>query len=218
VRHLTIYESFYGISQKGRDLFGMEFKKILHNRTVITGPIYNEEKIEELFSERNQSKLIDACYLGWRGGFTLNNDEIKRAEHAEKNIKGFIGNKLEELECLISYYHPMYIDTVYQFSPIKVYAPGASWDSENYLKIERTWGSRYSEKYYEILPEIINRVKEFASRYKVTHVLPHGPRIVDYALQILQNPKDDVEKRASYGTKEPVFTPIEKFKWESYYW
>lgn len=215
MKHLHVYEAFSRISQTGRDLFGLEFKKILHNRTVITGPVYNQDKIEELFSERNQTKLIDVCYYGWRGRFTLDSEEIKRAECAENNIKEFIGNKLEELECEITYYRPMYINTLYESSPIKVYAPGASWDSENHLKIQRTWGSRYSDKYNEMLPEIINKVKEFAKQYKVTHVLPFGPRILDDAIRLLKNPREDVPNMHGRGS---VFTPIEEFKWEKYYW
>ncbi len=218
MRHLQIYESFSKISRKGRDLFELEFKKILHNRTIITGPVYNEDKIEELFSDKIQYKLIDNCYP-FMNQYTLDESEIKRSECAEKNIREYLGNKLEDLDCEIVYYRPMYIHRRYPYDPIKIYAPGANRGSGNEFTIEAKFYSRNDDAAMEKMPEIIAKAKEFAKEYGVTHVLPHGPNIVQDPLRILSKPEEDVESISNfYPKKEPVFTPIEKFKWEKYYW
>ncbi len=220
MRHIYLYEDFSGISQHTKDFLGLEFELILHNRTVISGPSYSQEEVRELFNERKQISLIDSCYSG-SSSYNLDNGEVKRAECAEKNIKEYIGNKLEELDCQIIYYRPMYIDRRLAYKPIKVYAPGASWDSGNEFRAEANFYDRYGEEAERELPKIIEQIKQWAAEHKVTHVLPHGPRILSWhdILKILKNPQKDVETFDSlYGKKEPIFTPIEEFKWEDYYW
>jgi len=219
MKHLAIYEDFNTVPEIAQDIFGLGFEMVLHNRTVIKGMKYSEDEVKELFGGRTQYRLIDSCYYELGRRFYLNDTEIKRAECAEKNIREYIGNKLEDLDCEIIYYRPMYIDTVYEMSDIRVYAPGASWSSENSLRIKRKWRIRYSEEYKENLPEVINQVKEFAAKYKVTHVLPHGSRIIQDPIKILQEPDKDVETYdPTWGRKESIFTPIEKFNWERYFW
>jgi hypothetical protein len=54
------------------------------------------------------------------------------------------------------------------------------------------------------MPEIIAKAKEFASKYGVSHVLPHGPKFLD---------SDPLRKEY-----DKYFTPIKDFVWEKYYW
>jgi hypothetical protein len=191
---------------------------VLHNRTLIKGPLDNEAAVKELFSDNQQYKLIDSCYP-WATRYTLDDQEIKRAECAEKNIREYIGNRLEELECEIVYYRPMYIDRRMASNFIQVYAPGATWGSGNFLKIEAKFDNRNSEEGRKKMPEIISKVKEFASKYGVTHVLPHGPVVLQNVIRVLRDPEKDIETfDTTYGRKGSTFTPIENFRWEDYYW
>jgi hypothetical protein len=204
MKHILIYEGFKNISQKGRDLFDLEFKMILHNRTVIKGPIYNEDEVKTLLSDKIQYSLVDSCYYGHQGSYTLDSGEIKRAECAEKNLREYLGGKLDDLECEIIYYRPMYIESSLNY--IKVLAPGANWGSGNELKLMKpgnAW-NRYTDDWYEWRDnEVIPAIKEFVKNYEVSHVLPHGPNILRTPLR---------------SDSDNSFTPIGEFDFKNYYY
>ncbi len=202
MKHVSIYENFGVNSPSVIDFFDLTFTLVLRNRTVIKGLIQNEDSVKELFSDSKQYRLIDDCYP-YQTRYTLDNTEIKRAECAEKNIREYIGNKLEDLECEIIYYRPMYIYDRFSYDPIRIFAPGASRDSGKEFSMEAKFYSKNDEEGIKKMPEIIAKAKEFASKYGVSHVLPHGPNLVSNPL------------RKEY---DKYFTPIKDFDWEGYYW
>jgi hypothetical protein len=217
MKHLAIYEDFK-LDPITQDIFDLQdVVMVLHNRTMIKCPSYSAGIVKELFTDNKQSSLIDSCYYNVQR-YLLNESEVKRAECAEKNIREYIGDKLEELDCEIEYYRPMYIDSR-GLNNITVCAPFATWATGNELKIKKDFHDRYSEAAKKQIPEIIASIKEFAKKYGVNYVLPFGPVYVERPLNILSHPEDDVEKpHVHFGIKEPMFTPIEKFKWEKWYW
>jgi hypothetical protein len=218
MKHVSVYENFGSNPQSVIDFFDLYFTLVLHNRTIIKGLIQNEDKVKELFSDNQQYKLIDSCYP-FRTEYWLDEGEVKRAECAEKNIKEYIGNRLEDLDCEIIYYRPMYIHRRLGYGPIKIFAPGANRDSGKEFSMEANFYNKNDEEGIKKMPEIIAKAKEFASKYGVSHVLPHGPSGLRYPLKVLSKPEDDVETfDLTYGRKQSTFTPIEKFKWEDYYW
>jgi hypothetical protein len=218
MKHVSVYENFGSNPQSVIDFFDLYFTLVLHNRTIIKGLIQNEDKVKELFSDNQQYKLIDSCYP-FRTEYWLDEEEVKRAECAEKNIKEYIGNRLEDLDCEIIYYRPMYIHRRLGYGPIKIFAPGANRDSGKEFSMEAKFYNKNDEEGIKKMPEIIAKAKEFASKYGVSHVLPHGPSGLRYPLKVLSKPEDDVETfDLTYGRKQSIFTPIEKFKWEDYYW
>ena len=218
MKHVSVYENFGSNPQSVIDFFDLYFTLVLHNRTIIKGLIQNEDKVKELFSDNQQYKLIDSCYP-FRTEYWLDEEEVKRAECAEKNIKEYIGNRLEDLDCEIIYYRPMYIHRRMGYGPIKIFAPGANRDSGKEFSMEAKFYNKNDEEGIKKMPEIIAKAKEFASKYEVSHVLPHGPSGLRYPLKVLSKPEDDVETfDLTYGRKQSTFTPIEKFKWEDYYW
>jgi hypothetical protein len=202
MKHVSVYENFGGNPQSVIDFFDLTFTLVLHNRTIIKGLIQNEDAVKELFSDNQQYKLIDSCYP-FRTRYCLDDEEVKRAECAEKNIRGYIGNKLEDLECEIIYYRPMYIYGRFPYDPIRIFAPGASRDSGKEFSMEAKFYWRDDEEGIKKMPEIIAKAKEFASKYGVSHVLPNGPNLVSNPL------------RKEY---DKYFTPLENFEWEKYYW
>jgi hypothetical protein len=135
--------------------------------------------------------------------YTLDDSEIRRAECAEKNIREYIGNKLEDLECEIIYYRPMYIFRRFPYDPIRIFAPGAHRDSGKEFSMEAKFYDRFDEEGIKKMPEIIAKAKEFASKYRVSHVLPYGPNIL----------RDPLRRE-----HDKSFTPIKDFEWEKYYW
>jgi len=202
MKHVSIYENFGVNSPSVIDFFDLTFTLVLHNRTIIKGLIQNEDAVKELFSDNQQYKLIDSCYP-FQTRYTLDDSEIKRAECAEKNIREYIGNKLEDLECEIIYYRPMYIYRRMAYDPIRIFAPGARRDSGKEFSMEAKFYSKNDEEGIKKMPEIIAKAKEFASKYGISHVLPHGPNLVSNPL------------RKEY---DKYFTPLENFEWEKYYW
>jgi hypothetical protein len=164
MKHVSVYENFGGNPQSVIDFFDLTFTLVLHNRTIIKGLIQNEDAVKELFSDNQQYKLIDSCYP-FRTRYCLDDEEVKRAECAEKNIRGYIGNKLEDLECEIIYYRPMYIYGRFPYDPIRIFAPGASRDSGKEFSMEAKFYWRDDEEGIKKMPEIIAKAKEFASKY-----------------------------------------------------
>lgn len=213
MKHLKIYESFGEISGRMRDIFDLEYKKILKNRTVVRGPIYHQEEIEKLFSRRNQFDLIEECAGRWTiHGFTLDQSEVARAECAERNIKNLLGGELEKLECEVLHYRPMFIaDDLGK--KIKVYVPFSQEDELSGFQIPIKRCSRWSEEGKAEVDRIIPVVKKYAQDHGVTHVLPYGHSVLDsgryYYLE---------EDTFRNGLKPDIFTPIEDFKWDRYYW
>jgi hypothetical protein len=200
MKHLAIYEDFNAIFPTA-DLFGLTFKLVLKNQTVIKGPIDKEEDFKKLFDDNKQYSLMNMCYPVATQHY-LNYYEIERAECAENNIREYLKDKVDLSDCEIKYYRPLFIDS--DWSPtIKVYAPGAGWRTDDYLRIKKNYKNKYSKEYYEQLPEMIATIKEFAKKHGVTHVLPHGSVIIRHPLRI-ENYK--------------YFTPISQFEWEDYLW
>jgi hypothetical protein len=206
MKHIAIYEEW--APRDIIDLFGLEFTMVLENRTVIKGPLDSENAVKEIFGYREKYKdfdysMISQCYRPFQTRYTLDESEVKRAECAEKNLREFLGNRLDELDCDITYYRPMYIHRRMAYKPIVIYAPGANWGSGNEFKAEANFYNKNDGEGPVEMPKIIEKAKEFAAKHKVTHVLPHGPNLVT-------NPR-----RKEY---DKYFIHIEDFKWEDYYW
>ena len=217
MKHVSVYENFGSNPQSVIDFFDLTFTLVLHNRTIIKGLIQNEDAVKELFSDDIQRGLINKCYYNTHR-YILNESEVKRAECAEKNIREYIGNKLEELDCKIEYYRPMYINQ--DLDKIRVCAPFATWSTGNELEIKKDFYDKNSQAAEKQIPEIIAAVKEFAKKYGVNYVLPDI--YVERPLDILSRPERDTETSNSHinlrGVKEPIFISIQDFEWEKYYW
>ena len=201
MKHIAIYEDFDSSILKTADLFGLGFEIMLGERSVIRGVgEYTEDKVKEIikgiFSATRECtpRFGPERFLDW--------NEIAIAECEEKKMREFLGDKLDDLDCEIIYFRPMYITRSDWGSgkDLLVYAPGANKGSDNELKIRLNFGSRYDKEYKGQLPQIINQVKEFSKKYGVTHVLPRG-----LATKIIHIQRKENDK---------YFTPIQEFNWE----
>jgi hypothetical protein len=202
MKHIAIYEDFNPGILKTADLFGVGFEIKLDCRTVIRGMGYDEEKVREVI--KGIYGATRECTPRFEAERILDHEAIRIAECEEKKMREFIGDKLDDLDCEIIYYRPMFITRSDWGSgrDLLIYAPGANRNSDKELKIRLNFNSKYDNRkeYEEQLPEIINQVKEFAKKYNVTHVLPPGLGTKIRHMERKENDK--------------YFTPIQKFNWE----
>lgn len=200
MKHIAIYEDFNSDILKTADLFGVGFEIRLDNRTVIRGMGYVEDSVREVI--KGIHSATRECTPRFEAERVLDSEAIRIAECSEKKMREFIGDKLDDLDCEIIYFRPMFITRSDWGSgrDLLVYAPGANLHSDNELKIRLNFNSKYDKEYEEQLPEIINQVKEFAKKYGVTHVLPSGRGTKIRHIERSENDK--------------YFTPIQEFNWK----